>query len=100
MVLVRLLLLLLVQGEEDIIMARVTEIVRQKLKERSSRDTRSLKEVLVYLMYLEMLGHETGWAQAAVIQMCSEKNLVVKKVRGRALVGDGRCRLGDAGRRT
>lgn len=69
------------KGEEDIIVARIVEITRQKLKERSSRDTRTLKEVLVYLMYMEMLGHETGWAQAAVIQLCSEKNLAVKKVR-------------------
>ena len=61
-------------------MARVIEITRQKLKERSSKDTRALKEVLVYLMYIEMLGHETSWAQAAVIQLCSEKNLTVKKV--------------------
>ncbi len=61
-------------------MARVVEMTRQKLKERSSRDTRTLKEVLVYLMYIEMLGHETSWAQAAVIQLCSEKNLTVKKV--------------------
>ncbi len=61
-------------------MARVIEITRQKLKERSSKDTRTLKEVLVYLMYIEMLGHETSWAQAAVIQLCSEKNLTVKKV--------------------
>lgn len=68
------------KGEEDIIVARIVEITRQKLKERSSRDTRTLKEVLVYLMYMEMLGHETGWAQAAVIQLCSEKNLAVKKM--------------------
>lgn len=53
-------------------------------------------QVLVYLMYIEMLGHETSWAQAAVIQLCSEKNLVVKKVGGGHPVGAG---AGEAGGR-
>ena len=27
-----------------------------------------------------MLGHDTSWAQATAIQLCSDKNLAVKKV--------------------
>lgn len=34
----------------------------------------------VYLIYIEMLGHDTSWAQATAIQLCSDKNLAVKKV--------------------
>jgi hypothetical protein len=36
-----------------------------------------------------MLGHDTSWAHAAVIQLCGNKSLVVKKVRvgGRAVGG-------------
>lgn len=36
----------------------------------------------VYLIYIEMLGHDTSWAQATAIQLCSDKNLAVKKVGG------------------
>jgi hypothetical protein len=78
------------KGEEDLIVARVVEISKQKLKE-PRRDVRALKELLVYLMYVEMLGHETSWAQAAVIQLCSEKNLALKKV------GVGTERAGRSG---
>ncbi len=34
----------------------------------------------MYLIYIEMLGHDTSWAQATAIQLCSDKNLAVKKV--------------------
>ena len=40
-------------------------------------------ELLVYLIYVDMLGHDTSWAHAAVIQLCGNKSLVVKKVRRR-----------------
>lgn len=40
---------------------------------------RALKDFLVYLVYINMLGHDTSWAQATVIQMCGNKNLQVKK---------------------
>jgi hypothetical protein len=60
---------------------KLVELSRQKIKE-GRRDARSQKELLVYLIYIEMLGHDTGWAQATAIQLCSDKNLAVKKVGG------------------
>jgi AP-4 complex subunit epsilon-1 len=69
------------KGEEDIIVARIIEITKALAKE-PPKDLRTVKELLVYLIYTEMLGHDTAWAQATIIQLCSHKNLVVKKVRG------------------
>ena len=67
------------KSEEDAIVARMVDLAKRMARE-TRRDTRTLKELLVYLMYIEMLGHDVAWAQATVIQLCSEKNLVVKKV--------------------
>lgn len=61
-------------------MGRLVELSKGKIKE-GRREPRSQKELLVYLLYIEMLGHDTTWAQATVIQQCSDKNLAVKKVR-------------------
>ena len=83
------------KGEEDAIVGRIVEIVKAELQE-GRRDVRTLKEVLTYLIYVEMLGHDTAWAQAAVIRLCGEKNLVVKKV-GWVQQGEGPSQAG-AGR--
>lgn len=67
------------KSEEDAIVAKLVELSKAKIRE-GRREARSQKELLVYLIYIEMLGHDTGWAQAAAIQLCSDKNLAVKKV--------------------
>lgn len=71
------------KSEEDAIVGKLVELSKQKIRE-GRREPRSQKELLVYLIYIEMLGHDTAWAQATAIQLCSDKNLAVKKVgRGR-----------------
>ncbi|KAL4452296.1 hypothetical protein ABPG75_007958 [Micractinium tetrahymenae] len=67
------------KSEEDAIVAKLVELSKAKIRE-GRREPRTQKELLVYLIYIEMLGHDTGWAQAAAIQLCSDKNLAVKKL--------------------
>lgn len=72
------------KSEEDAIVQRMVHISKQQIKEglpRKGDNTKALKDLLVYLIYINMLGHDTSWADAAVIQLCSHKSLVVKKVR-------------------
>jgi hypothetical protein len=70
------------KSEEDAVVLRMVEISKQQIREGLSRkdNTRALKELLVFLVYIDMLGHDTSWARATVIQLCSHKSLVVKKV--------------------
>ena len=44
-------------------------------------DKRSLKELLVRLIYVEMLGHDASWGHVQALQACSDKALLTKKVR-------------------
>ncbi|RMZ52066.1 hypothetical protein APUTEX25_001260, partial [Auxenochlorella protothecoides] len=67
------------KGEEDAIVQRMVELCRSKIKS-GRRDLRASKDFLIYLIYIDMLGHDTRWGHATVIQLCSEKHLVVKKV--------------------
>jgi AP-4 complex subunit epsilon-1 len=70
------------KSEEDAIVDRIVEISKRSVKEGVSRkdaNVRALKELLVFLVYVDMLGHDTSWARATVIQLCSHKSLVVKK---------------------
>ena len=72
------------KNEEDAIVQRMVTISKQQIKEGLSRkgdNTKALKDLLVYLIYINMLGHDSSWADAAVIQLCSHKSLVVKKAR-------------------
>lgn len=75
-------------------MYKLVELSRAKIKE-GRREPRTQKELLVYLIYIEMLGHDTSWAQATAIQLCSDKNLAVKKVRSRG--GKGCQQVGAGG---
>lgn len=71
------------KSEEDAIVQRMIDLSKRQIKEglpRKGDNTKALKDLLVYLVYINMLGHDTGWAAAAVIQLCSSKSLVVKKV--------------------
>jgi len=67
------------KGEEDLIVSKMIKLAKNKARD-PRRDPKEAKELLIYLMYIEMLGHETSWAQPIVIQLCSDKNLAVKKV--------------------
>lgn len=71
------------KAEEDAIVRRMIRMCKHQIKEGLSRKgdgTKSLKDLLVYLIYIDMLGHETSWAGATIIQLCSHKSLIVKKV--------------------
>ncbi|KAL4540030.1 hypothetical protein Ndes2437B_g01634 [Nannochloris sp. 'desiccata'] len=70
------------KAEEDGIVLRMISMSKQQIKDglpRKGDNTKALKDLLVYLIYIDMLGHDTSWAAAAVIQLCSHKSLIVKK---------------------
>ena len=67
------------KGEEDALVERMIALAKAKTR-HPRHDPREAKELLIYLIYIDMLGHETSWAHATAIQLCSSKNLVVKKV--------------------
>lgn len=46
-------------------------------------DKRTLKELLVRLIYVEMLGHDASWGHVQALQACSDKALLTKKARFR-----------------
>ncbi len=69
------------KAEEDAIIAREVEIIKPRLKDAKA-DKRYLKEILVRLMYVEMLGHDASWGHVKALQACSDTNLLTKKVRG------------------
>lgn len=75
------------KSEEDVLVYRMIERCKQQIKEglhtasRSGGDVRELKDLIVYLIYIDMLGHDVSWAAASIIQLCSHKNPAVKKVR-------------------
>ena len=54
-------------------------MLKPRLKS-SSLDKRALKELLVRLMYVEMLGHDASWGHVTALQACSDKALLTKKV--------------------
>lgn len=71
------------KAEEDELVMRMTYITKRRIREGFSskaQNPRALKDFLVYLMYIDMLGHDTSWACPSVIQLCGNKNLHVKKV--------------------
>ncbi len=67
------------KAEEDAIIAREVEILKPRLKDAKA-DKRFLKEILVRLMYVEMLGHDASWGHVKALQACSDTNLLTKKV--------------------
>lgn len=69
------------KGEEDALIARMTSICKARVKS-GRRDPATSRDFLIYLIYIDMLGHDTSWAHATVIQLCSDKSLIVKKVQG------------------
>lgn len=72
------------KAEEDAFIKRMISLSKQQIKDgipRKGENTKALKDLLVYLIYIDMLGHEASWASSAIIQLCSHKSLTVKKVR-------------------
>ena len=55
-------------------------MLKPRLKD-ARLDKKLLKEVLVRLIYVEMLGHDASWGHVKALQACSEHNLQTKKVR-------------------
>ena len=87
------------KDEEDGIVAKMVDLCRGALA-GGRRDPRTSKELLLYLVYIDMLGHDTRWAHAWVIQLCSDKSLIVKKVGGsKGGKAVKRQREGECGRR-
>ena len=43
----------------------------------------ALKECLVRLVYIDMLGHDASWGYVKALQVCSDTNLATKRVRRR-----------------
>ena len=54
------------------------EILKPRLKDAKS-DKKSLKEVLVRLMYVEMLSHDASWGHVKALQACSDTSLLTKR---------------------
>lgn len=55
------------------------ETLKPRLKD-AKLDKRLMKEILVRLMYIEMLGHDASWGHVKALQACSTQNLQTKKV--------------------
>lgn len=72
------------KAEEDAIIAREVELLKPRLKDAKA-DKRFLKEILVRLMYVEMLGHDASWGHVKALQACSDTNLLTKKARRASL---------------
>ena len=67
------------KAEEDAIIGREVDLLKPKLKDAKA-DKRYLKELVVRLMYVEMLGHDASWGHVKALQACSDTNLLTKKV--------------------
>eukprot|EP00891_Asterochloris_glomerata_P002814 jgi/Astpho2/2814/fgenesh1_pm.00050_%23_25_t len=67
------------KAEEDSIISKEVEILKPRLKD-PKMDKRWLKELLIRLIYVEMLGHDASWAHVKALQACSETGLITKKV--------------------
>ncbi len=65
-------------------MAKV-EVLKPRLKD-AKLDKRAMKEILVRLIYVEMLGHDASWGHVKALQACSNQSLQTKKVRSLAFL--------------
>ncbi|KAK9849777.1 hypothetical protein WJX84_007045, partial [Apatococcus fuscideae] len=67
------------KAEEDMIMTQEVETLKPRLKD-PRLDKRFLKELMIRLIYIEMLGHDASWGHVKALQACSETHLLTKKV--------------------
>lgn len=68
------------KAEEDVIIGREVDVLKPRLKD-AKLDKKLLKEILVRLIYIEMLGHDASWGHVKALQACSDIQLITKKVR-------------------
>ena len=57
------------------------DVLKPRLKD-AKLDKRLMKEIMVRLIYVEMLGHDASWGHVKALQACSNQNLQTKKVHG------------------
>lgn len=72
------------KAEEDAIIMREVDVLKPRLKDPRV-DSRQMKELMVRLIYVEMLGHDASWGHVNALRACSEKPMLTKKVRRHAL---------------
>ena len=66
------------KAEEDRIMAGEQEYLKKKLAEPDI-PKRRLKEYIVRLMYLEVLGHDASWGYIYAVKVAHDENLLLKR---------------------
>lgn len=67
------------KAEEDAIIVREVDLLKALLK-NPKLDKRAEKELLIRLIYVEMLGFDASWGHARAVKACSEASLITKKV--------------------
>ena len=60
-------------------MAREVELLKPRIKD-PKLDKRNVKELLIRLIYIDMMGHDASWSYVYALQSCSDSNLMTKKV--------------------
>lgn len=87
------------KADEDAILDAETAALKVRLKD-GKLDGRALKEALVRLLYVDMLGAGAGFGAVRALQACSDGNLATKKVPWWGAGGGGdRWRAQDGARR-
>eukprot|EP00951_Prasinocladus_malaysianus_P013471 scaffold101922_cov37-Prasinocladus_malaysianus.AAC.1 len=64
--------------EEDRIMAQEASVLK-KVFQSPNLDKTKMREYLLRLVYLEMLGNDASFAYIHVVNACSDKNWLMKK---------------------
>ena len=73
------------KAEEDAIVASEVGSVKPRLTGGpagggSAGDKRGVRESLIRLAYVEMLGHDASWGHVRALQACSDPDVLTKKV--------------------
>mmetsp|Transcript_47898 Transcript_47898/g.89251 ORF Transcript_47898/g.89251 Transcript_47898/m.89251 type:complete len:978 (-) Transcript_47898:454-3387(-) len=67
------------KAEEDAIVVREIESLKVRLID-SQVDRVKMKELLLRLLYVDMLGHDASFGYIQAVKMCNEPSLLLKKV--------------------
>ena len=76
------------KAEEDAIVAAEVGVLKPRLGGGAlagggaAGDKRAVREALIRLAYVEMLGHDASWGHVRALQACSDPDVLTKKVRG------------------
>ena len=73
------------KAEEDAIVAAEVGSLKPRLTGGpagggSAGDKRGVRESLIRLAYVEMLGHDASWGHVRALQACSDPDVLTKKV--------------------